>query len=67
MFLGYSLKLKAYGCYNLRTKTIMESTNVKFDERIRIQGGIVYYNLDDENVVSKEKNDELFFGTSNDL
>ena len=28
MFLGYSLKRKAYRCYNMRTKTIMESINV---------------------------------------
>ena len=33
MFIGYSLKRKAYRCYNLRTKTIMESANVRIDEK----------------------------------
>ena len=36
IFLGYSLKIKAYRCYNQRTKTIMESTNVRIDEKFRI-------------------------------
>ena len=36
IFVGYSLKRKAYRCYNKRTKTIVESTNVKFDEKFKI-------------------------------
>ena len=43
MFLGYSLKRKAYRFYNQRTKTIMESANVRVDEKFRIQERIVDY------------------------
>ena len=43
-FLGYSLKSKACRCYNIRTKTIMESANVRVDEKFRIQERIVDYN-----------------------
>ena len=67
MFLGYSLKIKSYRCYNLRTKTIVESTNVRFDEKFRIQKRVVDYNSDDDNVVIKPRNDEVFFETNNDL
>ena len=66
MFLGYSLKSKAYRCYNLRTKTIKESVNVRIDEKFRIQERIVDYNLDDD-VVTKPKNDEVFLKTNNYL
>ena len=67
-FLGYSLKRKAYRCYNIRTKTITESANVRVDEKFRIKKRIVDYNLDDENVVTyKKRNDEVLFGTNNDL
>ena len=66
MFLGYSLKRKAYRCYNLRTKTIMESANVRVDENFRIQERVVDYNSDDD-VVTKPRNDEVFFETNNDL
>ena len=31
MLLGYSLKSKAYRCFNYRTKTIVECTNVRID------------------------------------
>ena len=31
-FVGYSRKRKAYRCYNMRRKQIMESINVTFDE-----------------------------------
>ena len=48
MFLAYSLKIKAYRCYNQRTKTIIESGNVRIDEKFRIQERIVYYNSDDD-------------------
>ena len=33
MFLGYSLKIKAFKCFNYRTKTIVECTNLKIDEK----------------------------------
>ena len=33
MFLGYSLKSKAYICFNYRTKTIVECENVRIDEK----------------------------------
>ena len=66
MFLGYSLKIMAYRCYNLRTKTIMESANVRIDEKFRIQERIVYCNSDDD-VVTKPRNDEVFLETKNDL
>ena len=36
IFLGYSLKRKAYRCYNQRTNTIMESANVRIDEKFKI-------------------------------
>ena len=37
IILGYSLKRNTYKCYNLRTKTIMKSANVRVDEKFRIQ------------------------------
>ena len=37
MFLDYSLKIGAYRCYNLRTKTTIESESVTIDEKFRIQ------------------------------
>ena len=66
MFLGYSLKRKAYRCYNQRTKTIMESANVRIDENFRIQERIVDYNSDDD-VVTKPKNYEVALNTNNYL
>ena len=45
IFRGYSLKRKDYRCYNQRTKTIMESANVRIDEKFRIQEGIVDYTI----------------------
>ena len=35
IFLGYSLKRKTYRCYNLRTKTIMDSAHVRVDEKFK--------------------------------
>ena len=32
IFVGYSRKIKAYKCYNLRQKQILESINFTFDE-----------------------------------
>ena len=37
VFLGYSLKSKAYKYFNHRTKTIVECTNVKIDEKFGIK------------------------------
>ena len=64
--MSYSLKIKAYRCYNQRTKTIMESENVRIDEKFSIQERIVDYNSDDD-VVTKPRNDEVFLDTNNDL
>ena len=66
MFLGYSLKIKAYRCYNLRTKTIMESENMRIDEKFRIQERMIDYNSDDD-IVTKPRNDEEFIESNNDL
>ena len=66
IFPSYSLKNKGYGCYNQRTKTIMESANVRIDEKFRIQERIVDYNLDDD-FLTKPRNDEVFLKTNNDL
>ena len=66
MFLGYSLKIRAYRCYNLRTKTIVENASVRVDEKFRIQERIIDYNSDHD-VVTKPRNDEVFFETNNDL
>ena len=46
--------------------TIMESGNVRVDEKSRIQERVVDYNSDDD-VVTKKKNDEVFFENNNDL
>ena len=65
IFIGYSLKINTYRCYNLRTKTIIDSANVRIDEKFIIQQRIVDYNSDDD--VTKPRNDEIFFKTNNDL
>ena len=36
MFLGYSLKRKAYRCYNYITEAIVECTNISLDENFGI-------------------------------
>ena len=66
MFLGYSLKRKAYICYNQRTKTIMESANVRIDEKFIIKEIIVDYDSHDD-VVNKTRNDEIFLEIKNFL
>ena len=66
MFLGYLLKRKAYRCFNQRNKTIMESANVRIDEKFRVQERIVDYNSDDD-VVTKPRNDKVFLDINNDL
>ena len=37
MFLHYSLKRKAYRCFNHKTKTIVECTNIKIDESLELR------------------------------
>ena len=46
-------------------KTMMESSNIKIDEKFRIQERIVDYNSDDD--VTKPRNDEIFLKINNDL
>ena len=46
--------------------TIMESENVRIDEKFIIQERVVDYNLDDD-VVTKPSNDEIFLETNNNL
>ena len=41
MFLGYSLKSKAYKCFNFRTKKIVECTNVRIGENFRTKEKMV--------------------------
>lgn len=57
IFVGYLLKNRTYKCYNLRTKTIFESENVRVDQKFRIQERIVVYNSNNKNVVTKPRND----------
>ena len=46
--------------------TIIESANVRIDEKFRIQERIVDYNSDDD-VVTNPRNDEVFFETNNNF
>lgn len=45
-FLGYSLKSKTYRFFNQRLKTIVESVNMRVDEKFRIQDMILDYAYD---------------------
>ena len=45
----------------------MECANARVDEKFRIQERIVDYNLDDDVVITKPRNDEVFFDINNDL
>lgn len=39
IFLGYSIKIKAYNCYNKRLRRIVKSADVKIDElRVPLKG-----------------------------
>ena len=70
MFLGYSLKSKAYRCFNYRTKTIVECTNVRIDEKFCTKEKMMDYNSNEEEDSSRifvRKNVEVFFETKNDL
>ena len=66
MFLSYSFKRNAYINQNLRIKTIMESENVRVNDKFRIQERVVDYNSDDD-VITKPRNDETFLETNNDV
>lgn len=69
MFLGYSLKRKAYRCFNYRTKTIIECANVRIDGKFGTKEKMVDYNSGDEedNSGIVRQNVEVFFKTNNDL
>ena len=64
MFLGYSLKSKAFRCFNYRTKTIVECANVRIDEKFGTKERIMEYNSDEE---PKITSNELLQKTNNDL
>ena len=48
MFLGYSMKTKAFRCFNYRTKTIVEFENVRIDEKFGTKEKMIDYNSDEE-------------------
>ena len=48
MFLGYSLKSKAYIFFNYRTKTIVEFANVRIDEKFGTKDKMIDYHFDEE-------------------
>ena len=52
LFLGYAINSRAYRVFNLTTKTIMESINVKIDD-------LSMLNLCDDNGVNKPKENML--------
>ncbi|XP_073137874.1 uncharacterized protein [Henckelia pumila] len=47
LFLGYALNSRAYRVFNLRTRTIMESINVVFDDYADLKGKTIECNIDD--------------------
>ena len=69
MFLGYSLKRKDYRCFNQRTKTIVESANVKVDENFGVKERMLDYNFDEKKANANPiiENIETFFETKNDF
>lgn len=69
MFLGYSLKRKAYRCFNHRTKTIVECANVKVNEKFGFKERMMDYNSDEgeENPRIVRHSGEFFLDTNNDL
>ena len=66
--LGYSLKSKAYRCFNYRTKTTVEYANVRIDENFGTKEKMVDYNSDEEENNSRivRKKDKFLFKTNND-
>ena len=68
MFLGYSLKSKAYKCLNQRTKTIVESANVRVDEKFGIRERMLAYDSNGEtNPKDNQENVELFYEIDTNL
>ena len=69
VFLGYSLKRKAYICFNYRTKTIVECVNVRIDEKNCTKEKMVDYNFDEEEDKYRfsRENVEVIFEINNDL
>lgn len=68
MFLGYSLKSKSYIYFNPRTKTTVESANVRVDENFGIQERILDYDSDEETKLkANQENVELFYEIDIDL
>ena len=69
MFLGYSLKIKAYRCFNYKSKTIVECANVRIDEKFGTKEKMVDYNPNEEenNYGFVIQNFEVLFQTKNDL
>ena len=68
MFLGYSLKSKAYRCFKYRTKTIVECANVKIDEKFGTKEKIMDYNFDgDDYFGMTDRSNDLFHKIKNDL
>ena len=59
MFLGYSLKIKSYRCFIQRTKTIVESANVKVDEKFGVKERMLDYNSDDKEVNPKTNHENI--------
>ena len=51
MFLGYSLKRKAYRCFNCRNKNVVECTNVRIDEKFGTKEMMLDYNSDEEKII----------------
>ena len=69
MFLGYSLSIKSYRCFNYRTKTIVECTNVRIDEKFGSKEKMLEQNFDekDDNYGIVRHNVEVLFETNNNL
>ena len=68
MFHGYSLKSKAYRCFNYKTKTIVECTNVRIDKKFGTKEKMMDYNSGEDNYYWMTKRcNELFLKKNNDL
>ena len=67
VFLGYSLKSKAYICFNYRTKTIVECPNVRIDEKFGTKEKMMDYNSNEDNFEMINRCNELFLKTKNEL
>ena len=66
MFLGYSLKFKAFNCFNYRTKTIVECAHVRIDENFGTKEKIMEYNSNEEPEMTNRGN-LLLLKANNDL